>query len=114
MVNCGSSVGVKTILDIPPHLRVAIDMLAYPMPPVFRWLQQAGGGIAPAEMARTFNCGIGMVAVVGAEHADAVADALRSRGERVWRIGALAAKAPGDADVTLDNLAEAFAPDRAC
>jgi phosphoribosylformylglycinamidine cyclo-ligase len=99
---------------IPPHLRVAIDMLAYPMPPVFRWLQQAGGGIAPAEMARTFNCGIGMVAVVGAEHADAVADALRSRGERVWRIGALAAKAPGDADVTLDNLAEAFAPDRAC
>jgi phosphoribosylformylglycinamidine cyclo-ligase len=54
--------------------------------PVFRWLA-ATGGIAQAEMLRTFNCGIGMVAVVEPGKADAVADELTRAGETVVRLG---------------------------
>ena len=40
------------------------------MPPLFRWLQEKGG-IADAEMRRTFNCGVGLVAVVNAGDVEA-------------------------------------------
>lgn len=39
------------------------------------------GNIAPREMARTFNCGVGMVIVVGADQAQAALDSLRQNGE---------------------------------
>ena len=48
---------------------------------------QAQGNIEPAEMARTFNCGIGMVLVVPEEEVVAVTRALESAGEQVERIG---------------------------
>jgi phosphoribosylformylglycinamidine cyclo-ligase len=50
---------------LPKHLAPAIDAGAWDLPPVFKWLQ-ATGGISDAEMARTFNCGIGLVACVSA------------------------------------------------
>jgi phosphoribosylformylglycinamidine cyclo-ligase len=50
---------------------------------------QAQGSIEPEEMARTFNCGIGMVAAVAAEDAEAIAAALTEAGETVFRIGAV-------------------------
>ena len=53
-----------------------------------RWLA-ATGGIAEPEMLRTFNCGIGMVAVVEAAGADAVAAVLACEGETVVRLGAV-------------------------
>ena len=56
------------------------------MPPIFARLQE-GGDIAAAEMARTFNCGIGMVAITGPAEADAVMDDLRRSGETVFIIG---------------------------
>jgi phosphoribosylformylglycinamidine cyclo-ligase len=59
-------------------------------PAVFDWLQREGR-IADDEMLRTFNCGIGMVAVVPAERADAAATLLEESGERVFRIGAIGA-----------------------
>ena len=48
---------------------------------------QAGGAIEPGELARTFNCGIGMVAIVSADDADAVTADLEAAGETVHRIG---------------------------
>jgi phosphoribosylformylglycinamidine cyclo-ligase len=48
---------------------------------------QAQGGIEPEEMARTFNCGIGMAVIVAADAADAVAETLSQAGETVHRIG---------------------------
>ncbi|TAM87051.1 MAG: phosphoribosylformylglycinamidine cyclo-ligase [Candidimonas sp.] len=67
---------------------------AWDMPALFRWLQ-ASGGVADAEMHRVFNCGIGMVAVVAADQADAVAATLREQGERVYALGEIVARAPG-------------------
>ncbi|KAF8599743.1 AIR synthetase [Ceratobasidium sp. AG-I] len=49
---------------LPRGVRARIDASSYPYPEVFRWLAKTGG-VEPLEMARTFNCGIGMVVVVG-------------------------------------------------
>ena len=48
---------------------------------------QEGGRITPAEMARTFNCGIGIAAIVDSAKADHVAAALETAGETVFEIG---------------------------
>ncbi|MDO5658981.1 MAG: phosphoribosylformylglycinamidine cyclo-ligase [Paracoccus sp. (in: a-proteobacteria)] len=71
---------------LPEGLGAEIDLGAWGLPPVFGWLQQAGG-IADAEMLKTFNAGIGMVVVVAAAHADAVEAVLQGHGETVFRLG---------------------------
>ena len=63
-----------------------VDADAWALPPLFAYLQ-AGGAIEPGELARTFNCGIGMVAIVGADEAEGVAADLTAAGETVHRIG---------------------------
>ncbi len=54
--------------------------------PVFDWLATTGR-IAPAEMYRTFNCGIGMVVVVAPKDVDATLAALVASGETATVIG---------------------------
>jgi len=71
---------------LPPGLGVRIDLTTVPVLPVFRWLA-AAGGVAEAEMLRTFNCGIGMIVVVAQEHADAVTAAFANGGEHVAHLG---------------------------
>ena len=71
---------------LPDGLGVTLDASTWPMLPVFAWLAREGG-VPPAEMARTFNCGIGMVAIVAAENESQIGDALEAAGETVWRIG---------------------------
>jgi phosphoribosylformylglycinamidine cyclo-ligase len=71
---------------LPAGLGAAIDLDAWPLPPVFAWLGDAGG-VAEAEMLKTFNCGIGMVAVVAPERADALAALLEETGEAPVAIG---------------------------
>jgi phosphoribosylformylglycinamidine cyclo-ligase len=60
----------------------------WPMPQVFKWLQE-NGRIEDDEMARTFNCGIGMVVVVAAKDASAARQFLESQGERAYEIGSI-------------------------
>ncbi|MEC8676658.1 MAG: AIR synthase-related protein, partial [Pseudomonadota bacterium] len=84
-------------------LSARIDLSAWPVPPVFGWLARAGG-IAPLEMLRTFNCGIGMVAAVPPAEAPAVTAALTAAGERVYRIGTLEARGADMAPVIFDNM----------
>ncbi|KAJ2159805.1 Bifunctional purine biosynthetic protein ade1 [Coemansia sp. RSA 552] len=88
---------------LPCGVRAEIDAAAWPLPPVFSWLRRAGD-IAPAEMARTFNCGIGMVLVVPAHDADAIVRDLAAAGEDAYVIGQLhaadAADAAGEATVS--------------
>ncbi|EIM92294.1 aminoimidazole ribonucleotide synthetase [Stereum hirsutum FP-91666 SS1] len=64
-----------------------VDVSAWSLPPVFRFLMEKGG-IEPLEMCRTFNCGVGMVLVVEAGKVEEVIRVLGESGEReVWRIG---------------------------
>ncbi|SBV99569.1 phosphoribosylaminoimidazole synthetase [uncultured Alphaproteobacteria bacterium] len=73
---------------LPKGLHAAIDGRRFPVPPVFAWLAEQGG-VALPEMLRTFNCGIGMVAVVGPAHAGDVRAALEAAGEAVYEIGTI-------------------------
>jgi phosphoribosylformylglycinamidine cyclo-ligase len=82
---------------LPKGLGVELELSAVPVLPVFKWLA-ATGGIAEAEMLRTFNCGIGMVAVVAAEQAEAVLNAFARAGETPVKLGAVVSAA-GDARV---------------
>ena len=75
---------------LPEGLGAEIDLDAWDLPPVFGWLRLQGG-VTDAEMLKTFNCGIGMVASVAADRADEVEGVFAAAGERVVRIGRVAA-----------------------
>ena len=79
---------------LPATLAVEIDGRAWTPPPVFGWLA-ATAQVAPAEMARTFNCGIGMIVVAAAASAAETMRVLGAAGERVHRIGRIVPRAAG-------------------
>jgi phosphoribosylformylglycinamidine cyclo-ligase len=81
-----------------PDDTVAVLEPYWSVPPVFAWLARTGG-IAPAEMLRVFNCGIGMALVVA--DPDAATELLRDHGETVARIGRIE-EATGPAQVRID------------
>ncbi|MGH1459288.1 MAG: phosphoribosylformylglycinamidine cyclo-ligase [Paracoccaceae bacterium] len=71
---------------LPEGLGADIDLGAWDLPPVFKWLV-ATGGMAEAEMLKTFNCGVGMILSVAADEADALSALLQGGGETVYRLG---------------------------
>jgi phosphoribosylformylglycinamidine cyclo-ligase len=75
---------------LPEGLDAGVDLAAWTPPAVFSWLAQSAG-VAESEMLRTFNCGIGLIAVVAADDAHIVTDAFRRAGETVFTIGQVVA-----------------------
>ncbi len=71
---------------LPEGLACEIDLGAWQLPPVFRWLA-ATANMAEAELLKTFNCGIGMILVVAEDRADALTALLQAEGESVSRLG---------------------------
>ncbi|OZJ04461.1 Bifunctional purine biosynthetic protein ADE1 [Bifiguratus adelaidae] len=71
---------------LPRELGVEMSAKAWPLPPVFQWLKEKGN-IVSSEMARTFNCGIGMVLIVDPAHVNAVRGLLSEAGEKVYSLG---------------------------
>jgi phosphoribosylformylglycinamidine cyclo-ligase len=87
---------------LPDHLAARFDGSRWPVTPVFRWLRTAGGGVAAHEMLRTFNCGIGMLAVVRRDNVAAVRQTLEQHGETVFEIGTIVPRA--DEAVAVENI----------
>jgi phosphoribosylformylglycinamidine cyclo-ligase len=73
---------------LPEGMGAEIDLGTWPLPPVFRWLAETGG-MAEAELLKTFNAGIGLVMVVAADRADVLAEQLRAGGETVFTLGTI-------------------------
>ena len=71
---------------LPNGCHATIDANRWPLPSIFTLLQD-GGSLATDEMARTFNCGVGMAVIVGPELAQAVTTELEGAGETVLEIG---------------------------
>jgi phosphoribosylformylglycinamidine cyclo-ligase len=71
---------------LPAGCGVKIHVGSWPVPRVFRWVQEAGH-VTPKEMFRTFNMGIGFVLVVPRERAVSSIRVLKAQGERAWLIG---------------------------
>ncbi|MEQ9334973.1 phosphoribosylformylglycinamidine cyclo-ligase [Thalassobaculum sp.] len=98
------------LIENPPRvygddLAMRLDLGAWRLPAVFRWLA-ATGGVEAREMLRTFNCGLGMLVVVEADRADAVRAALAAAGEAPLTVGRIEART-GDA-VVFDGLSAAW------
>ncbi|MFQ5784376.1 MAG: phosphoribosylformylglycinamidine cyclo-ligase [Alphaproteobacteria bacterium] len=87
---------------LPADVGVEIDAAVWPLPPVFAWISHAGG-VSADEMARTFNCGIGMAAIVAPADADAAETILRAEGETVHRIGRVAARTEDAPAIVVTN-----------
>ncbi len=79
---------------LPDGLHAHVNADLWPQPRLMAFLQ-AQGHIEPEEMARTFNCGIGMAVVVAESDADALCSALSDAGETVHRIGHIASGVKG-------------------
>ncbi len=75
---------------IPDGMHAEIETSSWQQGPVFDWLA-ATGNIEISEMRRTFNCGVGMVAVVAAADVAGTLDALKAAGEDAWHLGQIAA-----------------------
>lgn len=89
---------------LPKNLGVRIDLPALTVLPVFKWLA-AEGDIAELELLRTFNCGVGMIAIVKREAVQEVMDILREGGETVSLLGDVI-EATGDERVVYDGHLE--------
>jgi phosphoribosylformylglycinamidine cyclo-ligase len=79
---------------LPDNVAARLETSRWPRPQIFDWLQRHGH-IDNAEMWRTFNCGIGMVMVVGKADAKAAIDALAGQGTEAFEIGAIVERAAG-------------------
>jgi phosphoribosylformylglycinamidine cyclo-ligase len=90
---------------LPEGTGVKLDASSWALPPVFQWLARAGE-LAEAELARTFNCGIGMVVIVAAADVGATSEALTASGETVLRIGEVVA----GSGVTIEHADRSWAP----
>jgi phosphoribosylformylglycinamidine cyclo-ligase len=91
---------------LPDATVAVVDAKAWPVPPVFAWLAHTGG-VAPEEMLRVFNCGIGMCLVVEAGKVEAAIAMLQEHGETAYQIGRIQA-GEGEAEVRMEGLSPAW------
>ncbi len=73
---------------LPTHLYASLDARTWPVPPVLRWFK-AAGRLSPAEFARTWNTGLGMVLVVDRELVATAKEVLEAEGEKIFEVGQL-------------------------
>ena len=91
----GGGIGDNILRTIPKHCNVVIRKGSWDIPPVFPFLQQAGK-ISEKEMLRTFNNGIGMIAVLPKEVAQDVLERLSAMGEKSYIIGEIVERKKSD------------------
>lgn len=92
---------------LPEGVATELDADSMPLPPVFRWLAEQGN-VSAHEMARTFNCGVGMIAVVPADRVDAALAVFHEHGEDARVIGRMVARDENSDPVRIPNLAESW------
>ncbi|AGO13390.1 AaceriAFR254Cp [[Ashbya] aceris (nom. inval.)] len=92
---------------LPKHLQAKVDMRAWEVPAVFKWLGSAGN-VPVADILKTFNMGIGMVAIVQKENVPAVMRLLEEAGEKVYEIGSLVERPEGEASCIVDHASNLY------
>jgi len=91
----GGALVEKIIRVVPEPLGLEIDTSAWPLPPVFEWLQREGN-VPREEMWRTFNCGIGFVLMVAPGDVAAIGADLDRLGLPHWQVGQVTAGGAGE------------------
>ena len=87
---------------LPKDLAAQVDLAALKLPPVFQWLR-AESGLAPWELTKTFNCGVGMVLVVPPAKVAECLQLLEAQGETAFQIGSIVPRAEGGEQVVLNG-----------
>ncbi|MGH1375334.1 MAG: phosphoribosylformylglycinamidine cyclo-ligase [Alphaproteobacteria bacterium] len=89
---------------LPDGLTAHIDVATWELPEIFKWLKDLGN-LENSDLARTLNCGIGMIVVCDPEHAKEIEKSLISTGETVYKIGEIKKQNnKSDISIILDNL----------
>jgi phosphoribosylformylglycinamidine cyclo-ligase len=86
---------------LPKGLGARIDLAHVAVPSVFKWLAEEGG-VAQAEMLRTFNCGVGMIVIAAEKDAGKVSSAFAAAGQKAVTLGTVV-RAPAEPRVTYDG-----------
>lgn len=94
LIKGGAHITGGGLVNNPPRviaegLEARFDWQAWPLPPVFAWLQETGG-VADSELRRTFNCGVGFLIIAAREEAPQVLERLLEAGEDAFVCGELA------------------------
>ena len=87
---------------LPEGTCAACDGDSWTRPEVFKYLQK-NGNVDAYEMFRTFNCGVGMIAVVSKEEASKAVEVLNATGEKAWVLGEIAPVGADGKQVTISN-----------
>lgn len=95
----GGGLAANLARVLPGNVSARLDRSTWQLPPIFG-LVGAAGSVAPAELERTLNMGVGMVAVVAADAADAAVRLLGQRGLRAWVAGEIV---DGDGSAALEG-----------
>ncbi len=85
---------------LPENTQAVLHRDSWKLPALFRWLQMKGG-VADAEMARVFNCGIGMVVIVSSNEADSVIASIGKEGLQSWRLGEIVERSQNEPQTIL-------------
>lgn len=89
---------------LPKNVTVDVDASGWTLPPVFDWLRVTGN-ITPLEMAKTFNCGIGIAVIVPADKVEEATKIFTDHGETVHHIGTVRSKKDGEPSTTVNGSA---------
>lgn len=93
---------------IPDKLMAIIDASTWELPEVFKWLK-AEGKLNNDDMARTLNCGLGMIVICDPEKVESLTKIFTQMGETVHKIGSIEEHKQSDISITLKNLSKAWA-----
>jgi phosphoribosylformylglycinamidine cyclo-ligase len=87
---------------LPADVAVRIDAKSWSRPRIFGWMAGVGE-MEASDMARTFNCGLGLVVIVDAAKADSIIAVLKAEGETAQNIGSVQKRVGDETQVIIDN-----------
>jgi phosphoribosylformylglycinamidine cyclo-ligase len=98
----GGGIAENTARVIPEHLIAIYNRSTWSVPIEMEYLSKVGG-VPQADMERTWNCGIGMTAIVAPDSADLTLRSLAARGMKAWVAGVVEVREPSQARSTLEG-----------
>jgi len=96
---------------LPQDVAAHVDASRWLLPPVFDWLREAGN-LAPLEMAKTFNCGIGLVVIVPPNAARDIQNIFEQQGETVYNLGQVVKRSGHEPATVVTGKAGSWGYDR--
>ena len=92
---------------LPDGLTAHIDVSKWDLPPIFKWMKELGK-LENSDLARTLNCGLGMIVICDAKQVETIKKSLEGTGETVYKIGEITKQKQSDIGIFLDKLSASW------